>query len=83
MGSQHHFIEVPLNHHALAARHVHHHHVALKIFHRCMSKSQDGAQRQHEDDHHGEQALPDGQWKGNPRSGRCIHHSLPSLDLMC
>ena len=76
MGRQQHFIEVPLNHHPLAARHVHHHHVEFECFHRGMRKSQDGAQRQNENDHHDEQALPDGQWKRNPRSGRCIHHSL-------
>ena len=78
MGGQQHFIEVALNHHALAAGHVQHHHVEFERFHRRVRKSQDGAQRQNENDHHGEQSLPDGQRKRKSRSGRCIHHSQPS-----
>ena len=78
MGCQQQLTEVALNHHALAPRHVHHHHVKLVRSHRAMGKGQDGTQRQDEDDHHGEQALPDGQRKRIPRFGRCIHHSQPS-----
>jgi len=68
MGRQQHFVEVPLNHHALTTCHVHHDHVEFERFYRRVRERQNGAQRQNEYDHHGEQTLPDGQWKWNPRS---------------